>query len=104
MIEARDSKYPAFRRYDAKNWNKAKFYLGAMTLLLIRMTLVFSTILLTIILLKITTLSHTFEKNKPVSGKIKLFLMILYNNSCRILAFVTGITISKKTLSDFDYS
>ena len=26
--ESRDSKYPAFRRYDAKNWNRPTFYFG----------------------------------------------------------------------------
>jgi hypothetical protein len=28
--EARDTKFPAYRRLDAKNWNKCKFYPGAM--------------------------------------------------------------------------
>ena len=28
--EERDSKFPAYRRLDAKNWNKFKFYPGAM--------------------------------------------------------------------------
>ena len=26
--EERDSKYPAFRRYDVKNWNRLTFYIG----------------------------------------------------------------------------
>jgi hypothetical protein len=28
--EERDSKFPAYRRLDVKNWNKCKFYPGAM--------------------------------------------------------------------------
>lgn len=31
--EERDSKYPAFRRVDAKNWSRWKFYPGAMLLM-----------------------------------------------------------------------
>jgi hypothetical protein len=38
--EERDSKYPAFRRYDAKYWRKWKFYFGALTYLPIRFLLV----------------------------------------------------------------
>ena len=30
--ESRDSKYPAFRRYDVKNWNRPTFYFGITTL------------------------------------------------------------------------
>lgn len=35
--ETRDSQYPAFRRLDAKNWRKWHFYLGAITLMPIRL-------------------------------------------------------------------
>lgn len=34
--EARDSKYPAFRRYDVPKWKKFKFYIGAITVLPLR--------------------------------------------------------------------
>ena len=34
--EARDSKYPPFRRVDVQKWKKGKFYLGAVTLLPLR--------------------------------------------------------------------
>jgi hypothetical protein len=29
LDEARDSKYPAFRRTDIKNWNRVRLYFGA---------------------------------------------------------------------------
>ena len=35
--EKRDSKYPAFRRYDALHWKKRNFYLGAVTLMPFRL-------------------------------------------------------------------
>lgn len=37
--EERDSKFPAYRRWDAINWKKWRFYLGAMTLMPIRLIL-----------------------------------------------------------------
>jgi len=37
VVEERDSKYPAYRRYDTKNWNLPMLYLGAITLLPIRL-------------------------------------------------------------------
>ena len=37
--EARDSKYPAYRRVEAKNWSKWRFYFGAVTWLPARMVL-----------------------------------------------------------------
>jgi hypothetical protein len=44
--EERDSKYPAFRRWDVNKWKKWKFYFGAMTLMPIRL---FCSIILLII-------------------------------------------------------
>lgn len=37
--EARDSKYPPFRRVDVHKWKFGKFYLGAVTLLPLRFIL-----------------------------------------------------------------
>jgi len=37
--EARDSEYPAYRRYDVKNWKKWKFYFGAVTVMPLRFAL-----------------------------------------------------------------
>ena len=38
--EKEDSKYPAFRRIDAKKWNKLKFFLGSITVLPIRFLII----------------------------------------------------------------
>jgi len=34
--ESRDSKYPAFRRWDVHKWRKWRFYFGAVTFMLLR--------------------------------------------------------------------
>ena len=44
--EERDSKYPAFRRWDAYKLKKWKFYLGAVTIMPIRFILSVCTIIL----------------------------------------------------------
>ena len=50
--EARDSQFPAYRRYDVKNWRKWKFYLGAVTLMPIRLLLSFIVIFLCYLFIK----------------------------------------------------
>ena len=50
--EARDSEYPAYRRYDVKNWKKWKFYFGAVTVMPMRFLLSIFFILLLYILVK----------------------------------------------------
>jgi hypothetical protein len=52
--EARDSKYPAYRRYDVKNWAKWKFYPGAVTVLPIRYFLSLFSVFFTFFLIKYT--------------------------------------------------
>ena len=47
--ETRDSKYPAFRRYDGPKWNKWRFYPGAMTMMIPRLLLLFSSLILVFI-------------------------------------------------------
>lgn len=39
--EDRDGKYPAFRRWDAFKWRKWHYYLGAMTVMPVRLVLGF---------------------------------------------------------------
>jgi hypothetical protein len=50
--ESRDSLYPAYRRYDVKNWRKWKFYFGAITVLPLRFGLSIFFIIMLYILVK----------------------------------------------------
>lgn len=50
--EDRDGKYPAFRRWDAKDWKKWKFYFGAVTVMPLRVFLSILTIFMVYILVK----------------------------------------------------
>ena len=44
--EERDSQFPAFRRLDAKKWNKFRFYLGAVTILPLRILIAFGSLII----------------------------------------------------------
>lgn len=50
--EERDSKYPAYRRIDAKNWKKWKFYFGAVTFMPLRFFLSLTMVFLLFIFVK----------------------------------------------------
>jgi len=64
--EARDSKYPAFRRYDAVKWRRWKFYPGAVTFLLPRFLLVLGNLVLCWVFTVIFTLGANIDK--PLTG------------------------------------
>lgn len=50
--EARDSKYPAYRRLDVKKWRRWMFYPGAATILPLRLVLAFVCIMIVYIPIK----------------------------------------------------
>ena len=64
--EARDSLYPSFRRYDAKNWRRWKFYPGAVTLLIPRFLLVILNLFLCWVFTLIMTIGHNMDM--PLTG------------------------------------
>jgi hypothetical protein len=66
--EARDSKYPAFRRNDAKKWRRWKFYPGAMTFFVFRLFLAIFNLLLCYLLTKIICAGANIESGKPITG------------------------------------
>ena len=65
--ESRDGCYPSYRRLDAKDWARWKFYPGAMFMMPTRLILLGLCIALFVFFVKILTLFHNFEK-APVSG------------------------------------
>lgn len=52
IVEERDSKYPAFRRWDAFRWRKWKFYFGAITVMPLRLFLSFLLVMLCYVFVK----------------------------------------------------
>ena len=75
--EARDSKYPAFRRYDAVKWSRWKFYPGAVTLMLPRLFFISFNLFLAWIFTLIITLGSDMEQH-PLIGCRRKIINCLY--------------------------
>lgn len=101
--EARDSKYPAFRRNDAKNWRRWKFYPGAMTFFVFRLFLAIFNLLLCYILTKIICAGANIESGRPITGCRCKAIRYLYLVQARIEMLAFGYRFKTRKL-DFDYS
>jgi len=84
--ESRDSRYPAFRRYDAVKWRRWKYYPGAVTLLPLRMTFAFMNLVICFILLAIVTIGADLEK--PLTGCRKRAIACIYWTCVHIERFL----------------
>ena len=52
VVEERDSRYPAYRRLDVKNWRRWKFYPGAALVLPLRLLLAFLSLMIVYLFIK----------------------------------------------------
>jgi hypothetical protein len=101
--EERDSKYPAFRRWDVSKWQKWKFSPGAITLMPFRLLATIFLVGLCYIFVRIATLGHNFDK--PIEGWFKnLVIGSAYKYLSALVILVCGIRSTKSELTDFDYS
>lgn len=69
--EERDSKVPEFRRYDAKLWEKWKFYPGAISFLPAKMLCAVLSLVLSCGFIKLITLGAPFQADRPLTGMRK---------------------------------
>jgi hypothetical protein len=100
--EARDSKYPPFRRLDAQFLKKWKFYLGAITIMPIRFIICILTIVTSYIFVKLISIGHNIE-TEPLKGCRKTFIGFIYKAVAATLAFFGGLRYSK-VIKDYDYT
>ena len=101
--EERDRKYPAFRRDDAYQWSKWKFYFGAITFMPLRLISSVLVILFCYIFVRIFTIGHNFRGNSPISGCRKHIINFMYKVFSMLILFFGGMRSSTKKI-DFDYS
>lgn len=102
--EERDSKYPAFRRWDVPKWEKWKFYPGAVLLMPIKLITSVLIVILCYVFIRIITLGHNFNENKPIKGWLRnLLIGYVYKLMASILVYVVGIRSSLEFV-DVDYS
>ena len=66
--EARDSKYPAFRRTDSHLWSKNVLRLGAALFLPLRLGLFIFNMVFLFVVLKVVTFGHDFTDDEPLVG------------------------------------
>jgi hypothetical protein len=102
--EERDSKFPAYRRWDVDKWKKWKFYPGAISLLPFKF---FGTIFLLIILyivVRIATLGHDFSSGGPIKGYYRnLVLGTMYRVIATLIILMFGLRMSREN-KDYDYT
>ena len=101
--EERDSKYPAFRRWDAHKWRKWKFYFGAITFMPLRILCSILLVLVCYIFVRIFTIGHSFRGDTPLTGCRKHIVIFLIKFFCTGILFFAGMRSSRKKV-DFDYS
>ncbi len=66
--ESRDSRYPPFRRQDAANWKRWKFYPGALTILPLRLVIMALIGILCYLSIRIVTIGYNFDSGKAMTG------------------------------------
>ena len=101
--ETRDSQYPAFRRLDAPKWRKWRFYIGALTMLPIRMVLGFGAAFLLCCCVRVLTIGMEINENKPLTGCRPKIIKCLYRCFTTFILLVAGVIPQYKNI-DYDYS
>ena len=69
LDEERDKNYPAFRRYDSKNWKRWKFYLGAMLWMPTRFFIMFLCGSSIVLFSYPFTCGHDFRRTRQFFGR-----------------------------------
>jgi hypothetical protein len=102
--EDRDSKYPAYRRWDVNKWQKWKFYPGAMLLLPLKFVGIVLCVLFCYIIVRIATLGHNFSDDKPIRGWFRNWALgYVYKLSTSMIVYFVGIRSSYEE-RDYDYT
>lgn len=92
--EARDSEYPAYRRLDAPQWSRWKFYLGAMTWMPMRMIGIVVIIFNQYLLVKIVTIGLDLSDGLPIKGWRESVLRSSFRFACTLLHLNCGMIVN----------
>ena len=87
--------FPAYRRRDALNWNKYKFYVGAVTILIPRLLIMIVLLLLGVILMNLIMCCH--KKDEPITGMRSKCLRFWFVVGIRLISFFTFFMICSST-------
>ena len=103
LDEERDKNYPAFRRYDSKNWKRWKFYLGAMLWMPTRFFMMFLCGSSIVLFSYPFTCGHDFRKGPMKKGCARTFIKWFYKTLCAAYVAFGGMR-TRKVHQDCDYS
>ena len=95
-----EKKYPAFRRND--KWNKRKYYLGALTLVIIRLTISISSFFSAYFVTLLLQIGN--DGFKPLLSWRKKFLYTFFKLIAKNIIITSGFDIRRIPIKDFDYS
>ncbi len=101
VVEERDSKYPAYRRKDVQNWNYPRLYLGAITVLPLRVVFGAIVFFLTFLMALIVSIGVKYPDPLP-KWRLSMVHFIEYWNSQGV-PFVINCQVTNKTV-DIDYT
>ena len=91
-----DALYPAYRRDDAKHWQKWTLYPGAVTIMLPR--IIFMLLTCVGLLIWLNILMFGKEKGTPLSGCRKMCLQMIYKITVHLQATIGFFTLVKWTM------
>jgi len=102
--EARDAKFPQWRRNDAKFWTRPYLYLGASTIMIPR--IIFFTLVFvgTMIISRIIFIGKTIKKGDSVQGPRKTVTNYFYTLCSLICLLTLGIVPVTDRIHSVDYS
>ena len=101
--EPRDSKYPAYRRWDAPLWSRWKFYPGAMLLLPLRLVIILVLLVLCYLSVRVVTIGYRFTDDRPVVGCRRKAIGYIYKFFSATLMTAISMRSTKRKI-DFDYT
>ena len=89
--EERDAVFPEYRRYDAKDWSRAKFYPGVV-FMSVRVFVFLCALILLANSIKILCIGHDFRKGPIPDGCRKRLIGYMYTFFCSCGIFLAGMS------------
>lgn len=102
--EARDSKFPAWRRHDVHNWTRGKLFLGAITIMPIRFFSMAGVIISLTVQMKIMAVfMGPVVPGKPVTGLKSWLIKQTFGYHCWFSCLLMGVSLRQERPTDTNY-
>jgi 1-acyl-sn-glycerol-3-phosphate acyltransferase len=103
MDEARDSRFPAWRKLDVKNWNRANLWPGALTIMPMRFTLILIVFFISFIFIGVIFSCDLPKSGKPIAPWRLAVKSCIFTVTLRLIFAILGVqvTISEDKKADY---